>query len=110
MIVIADGDIVLNNALQGSPLPMGMNSYTVETQYQYQFANKEFVENCLEYLINNAGLIEARAKDYTLRLIDPKKSADEKTKWQLINLALPVLLVILFGTIYQWWRRKKYSV
>jgi ABC-type uncharacterized transport system involved in gliding motility auxiliary subunit len=110
MIVIADGDIVLNNALQGNPLPMGMNSYTVETQYQYQFANKEFVENCLEYLINNAGLIEARAKDYTLRLIDPKKSADEKTKWQLINLALPVLLVILFGTIYQWWRRKKYSV
>jgi gliding-associated putative ABC transporter substrate-binding component GldG len=110
MIVIADGDIVLNNALQGSPLPMGMNSYTVETQYQYQFANKEFVENCLEYLINNAGLIEARAKDYTLRLIDPKKSADEKTKWQLINLALPVSLVILFGTIYQWWRRKKYSV
>ena len=110
MIIIADGDIVLNNALQGNPLPMGMNSYTVETQYQYQFANKEFVENCLEYLINNAGLIEARAKDYTLRLIDPKKAADEKTKWQLINLALPVLLVILFGIIYQWWRRKKYSV
>ncbi len=50
MIVIADGDIVLNGVSQEKPLPMGVNSYTVETQYQYQFANKEFVENCLEYL------------------------------------------------------------
>jgi ABC-2 type transport system permease protein len=57
MIVIADGDIVLNGTSQGKPLPMGVNSYTVGTQYEYQFANREFVENCLEYLINNAGLI-----------------------------------------------------
>ncbi|MEO8763293.1 MAG: gliding motility-associated ABC transporter substrate-binding protein GldG [Ginsengibacter sp.] len=109
MIVIADGDVVLNGVLQGKPLPMGMNSYTVETQYQYQFANKEFVENCLEYLINNGGLSEARSKDYTLRLIDPKKMASQKVTWQIINLALPVLLIILAGIIYQWWRRKSYS-
>ena len=110
MIVIADGDIVLNGVLQGNPLPMGVNSYTVGTQYQYQFANKEFVENCLEYLINNVGLSEARAKDYTLRLIDPKKTAEQRTAWQIINLALPVLLIIISGIIYQWWRRKKYSI
>ena len=110
MIVIADGDIVLNGVSQGKPLPMGVNSYTVQTQYQYQFANKEFVENCLEYLINDAGLSEARAKDYTLRLLDPKKVSEQKTIWQIINLALPVLLIILFGVFYQWWRRKKYSI
>jgi ABC-2 type transport system permease protein len=110
MIVVADGDIVLNGSVHGKPLPMGVNSYTVETQYQYQFANKEFVENCLEYLINDAGLSEARAKDYTLRLLDPKKIEDEKTKWQIINLVIPILLMLLFGIIYQWWRRKKYSI
>jgi ABC-2 type transport system permease protein len=110
MIVVADGDIVLNGSVHGKPLPMGVNSYTVETQYQYQFANKEFVENCLEYLINNAGLGEARAKDYTLRLLDPKKIENEKTKWQIINLVIPILLIIIFGIIYQWWRRKKYSI
>ena len=110
MIVVADGDIVLNGVQQGNPLPMGVNSYTVGTQYEYQFANKEFVENCLEYLINTANLSEARAKDYTLRLLDPKKVAAQKTNWQIINLALPVLLIIIFGIIYQWWRRKKYSV
>ncbi len=110
MIVVADGDIVLNGVVQGKPLPMGVNSYTVETQYQYQFANKEFVQNCLEYLINTANLSQARAKDYTLRLLDSEKVKQEKTKWQIINLALPVLLIIIFGIIYQWWRKKKYSI
>lgn len=110
MIVVADGDIVLNGIQQGNPLPMGVNSYTVGTQYEYQFANKQFVENCLEYLINTANLSEARAKDYTLRLLDPKKVAEQKANWQVINLALPVLLIILFGIIYQWWRKKKYSI
>src|ERR1035437_3613416 len=110
MIVVADGDIVLNGVVPGKSLPMGVNSYTVGTQYEYQFGNKEFVENCLEYLINNAGLSEARAKDYTLRLLDTKKVAEQKTNWQIINLVLPVLLIILFGIIYQWWRRKKYSI
>lgn len=110
MIVVADGDIVLNGTYKGENLPMGVNSYTVETQYQYQFANKEFVQNCLEYLINTANLSEARAKDYTLRLLDAKKVAAQKTKWQIINLAIPVLLIIIFGIIYQWWRRKKYGL
>lgn len=110
MIVIGDGDIVLNGILQGKPLQMGLNSYTFETQFQYQFANKEFVENCLEYLISNGGLIEARAKDYTLRLLDPKKVAAQKTAWQLVNLAMPVFLIILFGLVYQWSRTKKYRI
>ncbi len=110
MIVVADGDIVLNGVKEGSPLPMGVNSYTLGTQYEYQFANKQFVENCIEYLINTANLSEARAKDYTLQLLDPKKVEEQKTKWQIINLALPVALIILFGIFYQWWRRKKYSV
>lgn len=109
MIVVADGDIVLNGVKQSNPLPMGVNSYTIGTQYEYQFANKEFVENCLEYLINTANLSEARAKDYTLRLLDSKKVTEQKTKWQLIDLAFPVLLIVIFGIIYQWWRRKKYA-
>jgi ABC-2 type transport system permease protein len=110
MIIIADGDVILNGVFQGKPLPMGVNPYTVETQYQYQFANREFVENCLEYLTNDAGLTEARDKDYTLRLLDPRKTAAQKIMWQITNLALPVVLIIISGIFYQWWRRKKYSV
>jgi gliding-associated putative ABC transporter substrate-binding component GldG len=110
MIVIADGDIVLNSEYQGKPLPMGVNFYTVGTQYEYQFANREFVENCLEYLIDNAGLSMARAKDYTLRLLDSKKISQQRTQWQLLNILAPIILIIFSGFIYQWWRRKKYTV
>lgn len=109
MIIISDGDIVLNGGYKGAPIPMGVNTYTVGTQYEYQFANKQFVENCIEYLINNAGLSEAKAKDYKLRLLDPKKTNDQRAFWEILNLALPVLLLVIFGLIYQWWRKGKYT-
>ena len=109
MIIISDGDIVLNGVYKGEPLPMGVNSYTVETQYEYQFANKQFVENCIEYLINDAGLSEAKSKDYKLRLLDPKKTNEQRTFWQILNLAVPVFLITFFGIIYQWWRKRKYA-
>jgi ABC-2 type transport system permease protein len=109
IIVVADGDMVLNAADKDGPLPMGVNRYTAGTQYEYQFANKDFLQNCLDYLVNPDGLSEAKSKDYTLRLLDSKKISAEKTTWQLINIAVPVLLVFLFGAIYQWWRKRKYT-
>jgi ABC-type uncharacterized transport system involved in gliding motility auxiliary subunit len=88
---------------------MGMNPYTYGTQRALPFANKDFVQNCLEYLINENGLSEAKAKDYVVRLLDTKKVNEQKTMWQVINIAVPVLLVILFALVFQWIRRKKYS-
>jgi len=109
MIIISDGDIVLNGTYKGQLLPMGVNSYTVGTQYEYQFANRQFVTNCLDYLINNAGLSEAKSKDYQLRLLDPKKTSEQRTFWEMLNLLLPVFLLAIFGFIYQWFRKRKYS-
>ncbi len=109
MILVSDGDIALNGVSQSNPLPMGVNPYTVETQYQYQFANKDFVQNCLSYLINNSGLSEAKAKDYTLRLLDTKRIKEERTMWQMVNIVLPVVLIFLFGFAYQLWRKRKYT-
>ena len=110
MIVISDGDLVLNGVTQKAPIPMGMNSYTVGTQYEYQFANREFVENCLQYLINSNGLSEAKAKDYTLMLLDPKRVNEERTNWQLLNIVLPVILIVVFGLAYQFWRKRRYRL
>jgi membrane-anchored protein YejM (alkaline phosphatase superfamily) len=65
--------------------------------------------NCLEYLVNKPGIIETRNKDIVLRLLDSQKVKEQKTTWQLINIALPVLLVILFGFAYQQIRKRKYA-
>ena len=106
MIVVADGDIATNYfSPQDGPMPMGYNYFT-----RYTFANKDFFLNSLEYLLNPSGILETRAKDYTLRLLDPIKTKDQKFTWQFLNIAVPVLLVILFGFIYQQIRKRKYAV
>jgi ABC-2 type transport system permease protein len=105
MIVVADGDIATNQVSpQYGPLPMGYNFYI-----NYTYANKEFFTNCLEYLVNPSGILETRAKDFTLRLLDPKKIKEQQRTWQFVNIALPVLLVIIAGFIFQQARRKRYS-
>jgi gliding-associated putative ABC transporter substrate-binding component GldG len=110
MIVVADGDIVLNQvSSREGPLPMGLNLFTMGSQYEYQFANRNFLLNCLEYLTSNSNLSGTRNKEIVLRLLDPKKVEAERTQWQLINIALPIILIILFGFIYQQIRKRKYT-
>ncbi|MCZ2224053.1 MAG: gliding motility-associated ABC transporter substrate-binding protein GldG [Chitinophagales bacterium] len=110
LIVVADGDIVLNDASQKyGPLPMGMSIYTLGTQYEYEFANREFLLNCLEYLNNKQGIIQARNKEQVLRLLNSPKVEEEKTTWQFINIALPVLLIVFYGWIYNFIRKRKYA-
>jgi ABC-type uncharacterized transport system involved in gliding motility auxiliary subunit len=111
MIIVSDGDVVLNGMAKGNqPIPMGMNQYTYGSQREFPFANKEFFQNCLDYLINENNLSEAKAKDYVARLLDTKKVNNEKNAWQIINIGVPVIAVILFAIIFQWYRRRKYTV
>ena len=109
MIVVADGDIVLNALKDNQPLPMGMNQFAYGTQKEFPFANKEFLMNCIEYLTDQSGLQEAKAKDYTLRLLDTKKTEDERLYWQIINIMAPVILFLLLAVLYQWRRKRKYG-
>lgn len=105
MVVVADGDIATNQfSSQSGPLPMGNNVYT-----KYTFANKDFFTNTIEYLVNPSGILETRAKDFTLRLLDPVKVEEEKGTWQFINIVLPVLMVILAAFAYQQIRKRKYA-
>lgn len=105
MVVVADADIATNVMTQSQgPLTMGFNQFT-GTQY----ANKDFILNSIEYLVNPSGILETRAKDYTLLLLDPERVSSERSKWQVINIGVPILLVILFGFIYQAVRKKKYQ-
>ena len=106
IIVVADGDIVFNEfGQQRGPLPMGFSK-----DINYAFANQDFFQNCVEYLTDPAGILESRAKDFTLRLLDAKKVEDNRSMWQLINIGAPILVVILFGLGYHVMRKRKYQV
>jgi gliding-associated putative ABC transporter substrate-binding component GldG len=105
MIVVSDGDLITNVVSpQDGPLPMGMDLYT-----RQQFSNREFFLNCLDYLTDAAGLMSARNKDFTLRLLDAGRLENEKYRWQAINFAVPVLFVLLFAAVYSYVRRRKYT-
>ena len=105
IIVVADADIVLNQVSETvGPLPMGTNKFT-----KIQYANKDFFLNCTEFLANKNNILDARAKDYTLRLLDVQKTQAQRSVWQMVNIAVPILLVCLFGFGYQWWRKRKYT-
>jgi gliding-associated putative ABC transporter substrate-binding component GldG len=105
MIVVADGDLILNAvSRQTGPLPMGTNPYTED-----QYANKEFFQNAIEYLTDSTGVIETRNKQLVLRSLDRQKVEDERLQWQLINIVLPILLVILGGGLYQQIRKRQYQ-
>ncbi len=105
MIVISDGDLVTNFVSQEKgPLQMGENPFT-----HYQYANKAFFLNCMEYLVGNPGILETRGKDYTLRLLDKKKVDESRSFWQALNIVLPVALMILFGLIYAAVNKRRYT-
>ena len=104
VIVCADGDIFMNEVTEQGPLPLGFSR-----DDNYTFANQDFVDNAVEYLLNPSGILETRAKDYTLRLLDPARVEKDRSFWQFINLGLPLILVILGGYVYQAVRRHKYA-
>lgn len=107
MIVVADGDVIINriDPQTRQPVPLGRNPFD-----RYQYANKQFLLNCIDYLYDDKGVIEARGKDVKLRLLDTVKVKQEKTKWQLINILLPIIFLAGFGMLYNWWRRRKYGM
>jgi ABC-2 type transport system permease protein len=105
-IVIGDGDIIRNEMRgQSEPFPLGYYRYTQQT-----FGNKDFLLNAIEYLIHGSGLIKARNKNVKLRLLDRTQAEKEKRKWQIINLSIPIGFVIIFGFIYSYIRKRRYTV
>ena len=105
MIVISNGDMIKNPVnKKGVQYPCGYYPFTKQT-----FANKDFLLNCVRYLVDNNGIIESRAKEIKLRLLDNPKVKEEAVKWQLINILLPLFLVLIGGITFNFIRERKYT-
>ncbi|MFC7522955.1 gliding motility-associated ABC transporter substrate-binding protein GldG [Parapedobacter sp. GCM10030251] len=106
MIAIADGDVFRGqvNPTDGSPYPLGWDRYT-----EQQYGNKSFLLNAIDYLTDDADIIALRGKEIKLRLLDQVKISDERLYWQLVNVALPPALLVLFGFVRRYLRRRRYA-
>jgi len=108
MIVVADGDIIKNQLQAGTaspvPLPLGYDKYTGQ-----RFGNQDFVLNAVNYLCDDSGLLSVRSREVKLRILDAARVDAERTKWQIINTLVPILLVLAFAFVQAYLRKRKYT-
>ena len=104
MVIISDGDVSKNQILKGEPFDLNRDKWTNQ-----QFGNKDFLINSIDYLLDDSGLIQLRNKTLTIKTLDKQKAFKERTFWQLLNVVLPLLILLSFGFVFNYWRKKKYN-
>jgi gliding-associated putative ABC transporter substrate-binding component GldG len=105
MIVISDGDLIRNQ--------LDKNFQPVELGYDQRsgnlYDNKDFLMNCVNYLLDDTGLINIRSKDLDLPLLDKEKVYERYTVTQILTIGLPIFILCLFGLIFTFIRKEKYA-
>ena len=105
MIFISDGDVIKNQLdKDGYPMELGFDKFTNNL-----YGNKEFLMNCTNYLLDDNGLISIRSKDVDLPLLDKEKVYENYTFAQLITIGLPLLVLGIFGLLFTFLRKRKYT-
>lgn len=105
MIVISDGDLVKNQLDKNfQPVELGFDQRSGNV-----YDNKDFMINCVNYLLDDTGLINIRSKDLTLPMLDKEKVYASYTQTQLITIGLPLVVLLIFGLLFTYIRKKTYS-
>lgn len=105
MIIISDGDVIKNQLDKNfQPLELGFDKWTNNL-----YANKEFMMNCVNYLLDDNGLINIRSKEVDLPILDTQKVTEEYTFSQIITVGVPIVILMVFGLGFTFLRKRKYS-
>lgn len=105
MIIISDGDIIKNQLDKtGQPVELGYDQRSGNL-----YDNKDFMMNSVNYLLDDTGLINIRSKDLDLPLLDKEKVYHNYTFTALLTIGLPILILLLFGLVFTFFRKRKYS-
>lgn len=106
-IVISDADFMKNkyDPNTGQISAIGLS----QMEKKIYEGNRSLILNSIEYLVDDFGLLEARSKDFKLRLLDKVKTKSERTKWQIINILMPLLVLWIFAFLFYFWRKRKYT-
>lgn len=106
VIVVSDGDVIRNqrHRQKGYPLPLGFDQDTRQS-----FGNRDFLLNAMNYLVDDSRLISIRSRELKIRLLDRKRVEKEKLQWQIVNVVSPIVLVIFFAFIWNFFRKRRFA-
>lgn len=110
VFVSGDGDIIRNEVSFSDGRfvaePLGYDKYTRQT-----FGNKEFIMNLVNYMTDDSGIISLRSREFKLRLLNQEILNDngKRTFWILLNTVLPILILLIFGLAFSYYRKRKYA-
>ena len=112
MVLIGDGDLIRNDFLkinnQIKPVLLSFESADYGTpDFFPRYGNSIFFQNLVDELLDKSELIPLRSKMNMPRLLK-KEIYNEKQFWQIINIIIPLLLIIIFGIANQYFRKNKY--
>lgn len=107
MIVIADGDMIRNrfNYKYNQPYPLGYDNYT-----RTMYANKNLILNAVNYLCGDEDVLQLRSREIKLRKLEPMSVKENRLKYQLINILVPIFILVIAGFVILFvrrWRNKK---
>ena len=104
MLVVADGDIIKNDidSKNNIPLELGFDKWT--NKY---YDNKAFLQNALNYLLDDTEFLSLRNKKVQLAFLDKQKVAESVSSWQVKVFVYPLLLLILVMLSVLYFYRKK---
>lgn len=106
ILVAGDGNVVKSNVdmASGDPLPLGEDPFATDL-----LANRIFIQNAVNYLLEPDGIIASRTKQYKIRPLDKVKIRDNKSYWYFLNIAAPVGLILIAGSLKVFWRKRRFG-
>lgn len=104
IIIVADGDIAKNQLDEGKPLELGYDKWTNES-----YGNRDFLLNCVNYLMGDSGLLSIRTKSVDIPFLDREKAYKEASYWKALNVAAPLVGLAIHYVIYTLLRRRRYT-
>tara|TARA_R110002096_G_scaffold372742_1_gene566267 strand:- start:57 stop:1739 length:1683 start_codon:yes stop_codon:yes gene_type:complete len=106
ILVSGDADVIKSwiQPQEEQPLPLGVNPFS-----ESNTANRTFLQNTVNYMVAPTGIISSKTKSFEIRPLNKVKIKQQKSMWQLINIVIPVLVVVLIGWIRQVLRKRKYA-
>lgn len=106
VVVFGDGSVFQSQmSLQGNqPLALGEDPFAQTT-----YANKQLLQNLVQYLSDPEGIIAARNRTLQIRPLNKVKISQQKAFWQGVNVVLPVVILGILGGIILFLRKLRYS-